>query len=97
MRSKCKRKFKAGDMVRPSSRITEGAYTKATRKNIATGYARFDWLGYQRSQLIENAIGLIIGDHYITEYTNKKCYKVKFLPYDLTVYIEESQLKWAKQ
>lgn len=94
MRSK--RKFKAGEMVRPSSRITEGAYTKAT-KNVVSGYTRFERLGHQRSQLIENAVGLIIGDHYVTEYRTKKCYKVKFLPYDLTVYVEESHLKRAKQ
>jgi hypothetical protein len=93
MRSK--RKFKTGEMVRPSSRISEGAYTKAT-KNVVSGYTRFERLGYQRSQLIENAVGLIIGSQFVTEHRTM-CYKVKFLPYDLTVYVQETHLKRVKQ
>lgn len=99
MRSK--NKYKVGNLVRCSSRLTEGACVAWERRTngdygeYPVKYTYFRKMGIDRVELLKHSVGFITKKFYVKRW-GMHYYEVKFMPRNITLFLPEPHLKQAK-
>lgn len=87
-----KTKFQVGDLVKASSKITKGVYTKWGKGNRPMNCVLIN--NELKKTLQNDDVGMIVMKK--KSWYNKMEYEVKFMKTELTIIVPEEQLKWAK-
>jgi hypothetical protein len=87
-----KSKFQVGDLVKASSKITKGVYTKWGKANRPIDCTL---INDELKKTLQNTdVGMIVEKK--KSWYGRMEYEIKFMKTGLTIILPEEQVKWAK-